>query len=308
MFQGIVLYRKHNIYKYWNLYYIMEKKCLNCNNIFIKKRRNANFCSKLCIDANYRKCNKEKIILTNNDYYKKNKETITKVKKAYNNKNKEKITQQSSEYYIKNKEKILEYKREWRNKNKLKIAKQRAEYYQKNKLTLLENSKKYNVNWRKDNQEHIVKVNAEYRKNNKEKITLSSANYNKNNLDKLSTYKRERRKNDSLFRLIGSIRSRLTIFLKSKNITKSNSTFNMIGCTPEELKLHLEKQFTDGMCWELYGSKIHTDHRIPLASATTEEEALKLCHFSNLQPMWADENLAKGSKMPEDFYSEPKSL
>ena len=87
-------------------------------------------------------------------------------------------------------------------------------------------------------------------------------------------------------------------FLKSKNITKNNSTFNIVGCPPIFLKEHLEKQFTDGMSWEnhgLYGW--HIDHIIPLASAKTEEEIYKLCHYTNLQPLWSTDNWKKGAKI-----------
>ncbi len=90
--------------------------------------------------------------------------------------------------------------------------------------------------------------------------------------------------------------SRLRVFLKLKNITKNNKTFEIIGCTPQELKQHIENKFTEGMKWELIGRYIHIDHIIPLCSANTEEEIYKLCHYTNLQPLWCDENYKKGSK------------
>ena len=85
-------------------------------------------------------------------------------------------------------------------------------------------------------------------------------------------------------------------FLKVKNIRKKNKTFEIVGCTPEFLKEHLEKQFVDGMTWENRG-EWHIDHKIPLSSAKTEEELYKLCHYANLQPLWAEENLKKGNKI-----------
>ena len=71
----------------------------------------------------------------------------------------------------------------------------------------------------------------------------------------------------------------------------------MVGCSPEFLKDHIENQFTEGMSWELMGKYIHIDHRIPLSSAKSEEEVYKLCHYTNLQPLWAEDNLSKGSKI-----------
>jgi hypothetical protein len=84
--------------------------------------------------------------------------------------------------------------------------------------------------------------------------------------------------------------------LKKLNISKTNKTFEIVGCTPEFLKEHLEKQFVDGMTWENRG-EWHIDHKIPLSSAKTEEELYKLCHYTNLQPLWAEENLKKGNKI-----------
>ena len=81
----------------------------------------------------------------------------------------------------------------------------------------------------------------------------------------------------------------------------NNKTFEIVGCTPQELKDHLEKHFKEGMTWENYGLYgWHIDHIIPLASAETEEELLKLFHYTNLQPLWAEENLLKSNKITND--------
>ena len=69
-----------------------------------------------------------------------------------------------------------------------------------------------------------------------------------------------------------------------------------MGCTPLQLREHLEKQFVDGMTWD-NRSDWHIDHIIPLSSAKTTEELNTLCHYTNLQPLWASENLSKGKKM-----------
>ena len=71
----------------------------------------------------------------------------------------------------------------------------------------------------------------------------------------------------------------------------------MIGCSPEELKKHIESKFTYGMSWELVGKEIHIDHIIPLSSANTIEQVESLCHYSNLQPLWAKDNLKKKNKI-----------
>jgi hypothetical protein len=77
---------------------------------------------------------------------------------------------------------------------------------------------------------------------------------------------------------------------------KSKRTQEIIGCSYEELKIHIEKQFTEGMTWDNYGMDgWHVDHIKPLAMAISQEEIISSNHYSNLQPMWALDNLKKGA-------------
>jgi len=116
-------------------------------------------------------------------------------------------------------------------------------------------------NWRKKNPEWVKNINAKNYTNNKEYNNFRVKKWYENNPEKTKEYrekykprKRERRKerrsNDPIFNLINNIRGRIYKFLKSKNITKENKTFEIVGCTPEFLKEHLEKQFVGGMSWE----------------------------------------------------------
>lgn len=68
---------------------------------------------------------------------------------------------------------------------------------------------------------------------------------------------------------------------------------------PEELRLSLESKFQTGMTWDNYG-EWQLDHRIPLDSAVNEEDLYKLNHYTNLQPLWKEDNLRKSNKMPKD--------
>ena len=99
-----------------------------------------------------------------------------------------------------------------------------------------------------------------------------------------------------MYNIARSVRSRIRRFLKSKNVTKRNKTFDIVGCTPQFLKEYLETQFTDGMSWD-NRSEWHIDHIIPLSSVKTEDELYKLCHYKNLQPLWAEDNLKKSNKI-----------
>ncbi len=69
-----------------------------------------------------------------------------------------------------------------------------------------------------------------------------------------------------------------------------------LGCSLEYLKNHLESKFQPGMTWENQG-KWHMDHIIPLSSTKIEKDLYKLCHYTNLQPLWAVDNLKKGKKI-----------
>lgn len=94
------------------------------------------------------------------------------------------------------------------------------------------------------------------------------------------------------------MRTRIYYLLKEIPGKSRPRTSEVIGCTGRELKKHLEDQFTPEMCWENYGTYWHVDHIIPLASAGEDVERLvMLCHYTNLQPLSAKENLRKGSKL-----------
>ena len=147
--------------------------------------------------------------------------------------------------------------------------------------------------WRKKYEKSDAGIRSfkKYRESDKFKSTLSK-------------YEKERRKSDPIFKLVGNMRTRLRHFYKAKNISKKNSTFIMVGCTPEFLKKHLEKQFyphpitNEKMTWKnhtLHGW--HVDHIIPVSSVKTIEEKYRLCHYKNLQPLWAPDNWEKGSKI-----------
>ena len=78
----------------------------------------------------------------------------------------------------------------------------------------------------------------------------------------------------------------------------SKSVINIVGCTPEKLKEHIESKFVDNMSWDNYGYRgWHLDHIIPLCTAKTIEEVYSLNHYTNLQPLWAIDNMKKGKKI-----------
>lgn len=110
-------------------------------------------------------------------------------------------------------------------------------------------------------------------------------------------YEKKRKSIDPIFKLVKTLRSRLSSALRRKNIEKGSSTMDLTGCELPFLKGYLEAKFTEGMSWENHG-EWHIDHIKPCCSfdLTQEEEQKKCFHYTNLQPLWAAENLSKGGK------------
>jgi len=161
-------------------------------------------------------------------------------------------------------------------------------------------------NWTKKNPEWVYNRHKKWREENPEKVKEMRGNWLNKNPEKRKEYRenyksrkqeqrKERRDKDPIFNLTNRLRCRLWKYLKILNITKTNKTFDIVGCSPQFLKEHLETQFTDGMSWD-NRSEWHIDHIIPLSSAKTEDELYKLCHYENLQPLWAEDNLKKSNK------------
>lgn len=105
-------------------------------------------------------------------------------------------------------------------------------------------------------------------------------------------YERYKREKDAMWRVRKNARNRIR-----RSVKKENSTTAYLGCSWHELKNHLESLFKDGMSWDNYGTNgWHIDHIIPLASAKNEEEIIPLLHYTNLQPLWAGDNIRKGAR------------
>jgi intein/homing endonuclease len=163
---------------------------------------------------------------------------------------------------------------------------------------------KYLKNYRKNNPEKVKKQGDEnYRKHKKQRL-ISAAIYREKNREYVNNYAKIYRsikkdywsrylKNPS-FKIGYILSSRLRNALKSQNSRKKNSIKKYIGCSIDELKQYIEKQFKHGMSWENHG-KWHIDHIRPCSSFNliNEEECEKCFHFSNLQPLWEHDNKVK---------------
>ena len=134
---------------------------------------------------------------------------------------------------------------------------------------------------------------------NKDKIKERNLRYRLDNKESIREYKRKyevkRRKDDILYKLSSYLRTSISSKIRNAGYIKSSKICQILGCSFEEFKIYIEPMFSEGMSWENYGDW-HLDHKIPVSWATSEDEIIKLNHFSNFQPLWASENLSKGNR------------
>jgi hypothetical protein len=118
----------------------------------------------------------------------------------------------------------------------------------------------------------------------------------KNNKHRLAKYRRDWLNADPKNIVSDRVRRRINGAFTAYGYKKTSRTAEIIGCSCEELKLHIESKFQLGMTWE-NRDQWHIDHIIPLATAKTEEDVIRLNHYTNLQPLWAADNLRKSDKL-----------
>lgn len=197
------------------------------------------------------------------------KEYMKKYNKEYNKKyrelHKEELAIIAKEYYATNKEKIQEYKKNYYLKNKEKELQRVKAYYQNNK-------------------EKVKKYQQKYNKINKVKVSQRALRNQRNKL-----------KTNINFRLVRNLRKRIWDAMKLNY--KSKETMALLGCNIDFLRLYLQSKFQPGMSFSNYG-KWHIDHITPCVRFDLSKESeQKICfHYTNLQPLWAEDNESKGAK------------
>lgn len=153
--------------------------------------------------------------------------------------------------------------------------------------------KEYNRQWREMNPTYYQDWNEKNR--SKRNGYISKYRENQRSADWKSSYTHLNGLETALSR---RVRRRINSAFKRRGWQVSGRTTEIIGCGIKELKSHLESQFTDGMSWD-NKDQWHIDHIIPLDFARDEKHLRWLCHYTNLQPLWADDNMKKSNKMPD---------
>ena len=132
----------------------------------------------------------------------------------------------------------------------------------------------------------------------KEQHKIVNANWKKENRDAYNAYHRNRYHTNINHKLASRIRNRINDVLNGK--VKVSHVLDVLGCSLDFLKVHIEKQFKDGMSWSNWNKwGWHIDHITPLDSfdLSDKEQFAKAVHYTNLQPMWATDNWSKGNRI-----------
>jgi hypothetical protein len=214
-------------------------------------------------------------------------------KKCYHIKYK---SEYDKEYYEKNKNTFKENFKKWYSENDRKEY--CKDYRKKNSDIIKEKSKKF----REDNKELVKEQKKKYWENlspeKKEELKIRKRElYHNNNYKKTKLkYVTIKLENDNFFKLKFNIRTLIRNSISREFTTKSKKTIEILGCTFEEFKIHLESKFDDKMNWDNQGTYWHMDHIIPISSAETEEDVYKLNHYTNFQPLYWLDNLKKSNK------------
>ena len=211
--------------------------------------------------------------------------------------------QQKKEYDRIHQKEIKSTRKEY-NRTHKKENKERQEEYER---THKKERKQYSFSHKDKKKEYNDSHKKEqkiYREKNKIKIKQYKKEYCQLHKKERNKRDKQRRKTDINFKIRCYLSIRIHQALK-RNL-KSKTTMQLLGCAIKELRTHLQKQFLPGMTWKnhgLYGW--HIDHIKPCAlfDLSKPSEQRKCFHYTNLQPLWAIDNLIKGDK-----YTEPKII
>ncbi len=160
--------------------------------------------------------------------------------------------------------------------------------------------------WREQEERHREKNRKKrsmYYEKNKDLVKMRAIEWAKKNPEKKREINRrrysKRLRSDPTFALRVKLGNRIACAVRRGSPNPKRHTMELIGCSGLELKIHIESLWLDGMNWSNWSpSGWHIDHVIPLASAKTDDEMIALCHYTNLQPLWAVDNIKKWKNMP----------
>lgn len=180
-------------------------------------------------------------------------------------------------------------------KNKEKKRLLDKKYGEKNKVKRLEKA----IKWQQTHKSHRKEYLKNYYQNNKTKIDIQNRKWEKDHKEVKNKYNRNKCLVDVNFKLKRRLRRTVYGYIK-KNSKRSSSAVRDLGCTTQELIKYFESQFKEGMTWQNWTKNgWHIDHIVPLSwfDLSNREQFLVACHYTNLQPLWAKDNIKKSNKL-----------
>ena len=163
--------------------------------------------------------------------------------------------------------------------------------WRKDNLTS-EKSKQYYKNYYsnpKNKEKHLNRTNK-YASGNRKYYQEYNKKWFQDNKESRSEYQKNKRLNDSLYKISSNVRTRIHHAIKNFNLDKKDKCFELLGCSIQEYIIYLEQKFTPEMSWENYGNYWEIDHVIPLSKGGS-------FHYTNTQPLTVNENRSKGDKI-----------
>ncbi len=190
----------------------------------------------------------------------------------------------------------VEYNKQYLAEHREENKKACKNNYYNNKEVRLQSASEY----RKEHKDNINIHAARYRKQHIELLRIRDKKYRENNHDKYIKLSRRKwrnyRDNNINFKIRENLRNNLRRVLNAQHTKKTHPIFKYLGCSVEDFKEHIKKQFVEGMSWDNWGKYTwHIDHIKPCAKfdLTKESERYVCFNYNNQQPMWAQENLSK---------------
>jgi hypothetical protein len=236
-----------------------KRKCVICGELYYRPNRRCEVCSTAC--------SKERTRLKNKEWRKDNILYHQKLCRDYYHKNRDKRSDYNKKYTIENADRLRESRKAQRENNPERFREKYKRWYEKNKEKPLE---------------------SRYKPKPRDKQKTRETN---------RIWQRERLRNDPEFKIKSILRTRIAVVLKSIKTNKTIKTEDLLGCSFAEFVEYIENLFTEGMTWGNHGRYgWHVDHLRPCASfdLTDINQQRQCFHYTNLQPLWATDNLKKG--------------
>lgn len=236
---------------------------------------------------------------------------LSSIRRKWRENNREKENTAKRKRYKKNWEQAREYSRKWHESRREQEVARKRRWYREN----ADRAKEYSQKWRENNPESVkasyrqwyaasreqaIASSTRWRDENVERARATQKAWAEGNRDRVREKNRQwyhANKHDPEFRSARAARGMLGKFLFRTRQEKSGRTHEVLGYSAEQLREHLERQFTKGMTWDNYG-EWHIDHIVPVAEHIRNGEAdpaVVNC-LTNLRPMWAEENMRKSDK------------